>query len=156
MTLTKQECFEILGVSIDADESEVRTAYKKLALLTHPDKNKDDPESHKKFLQISEAYKRITDPDAFKDEDENDGSHATASEMEAMFEMMFSQMFASTSRHSSGKHGVNMFDMMEMMMAHDHGDYDSEEYDEDDSECGDEFIDGLMAAMLLGGRGFRV
>jgi curved DNA-binding protein CbpA len=43
MKLTISEAYEVLGVSSDTEEAEVRTAYKKLALECHPDKNLHDP-----------------------------------------------------------------------------------------------------------------
>jgi DnaJ-class molecular chaperone len=46
---------EILGVSKDADEKEIRKAYRRLALLYHPDRNKS-PDAEAKFKEISEAY----------------------------------------------------------------------------------------------------
>lgn len=83
--------FTRLGIEVAATEAQVRTAYKKLALKHHPDKNKGDPEAHKEFLKISEAYKRITDPDSFKDED--DEGEMTEAEMQAMFGAMFRSSF---------------------------------------------------------------
>jgi curved DNA-binding protein CbpA len=155
MKLTKEQCFEILGVSPDADELEIRSAYRKLALKTHPDKNKDDPESHKKFLEVSEAYKRTIDPDSFKEEDVTDMSEEQAYKMNAMFNMMFAQMLA-TSLHTCGKSsGMNMFDIMSMMMTHDDDDSDddSEVYNDDDDDEWNH-SNGFMASMTFGRSGF--
>jgi DnaJ-class molecular chaperone len=45
----------ILGVGRDADEKEIKRAYRKLALKFHPDLNKD-PEAASRFVEINEAY----------------------------------------------------------------------------------------------------
>ena len=45
-----------------APEAEIRKKYKALALKTHPDKNKTDPDAKQKFQRVSEAYKCLTDP----------------------------------------------------------------------------------------------
>lgn len=55
--------YDILEVSNDASEDEVRKAYRKLALQWHPDKNPDKPEeSSEMFRKISEAYDVLSDP----------------------------------------------------------------------------------------------
>jgi curved DNA-binding protein len=52
---------KVLGVSADADVEEIKSAYKKLAKKFHPDLNKDDPESTKKFQEVQEAYDSLVD-----------------------------------------------------------------------------------------------
>lgn len=51
--------YEVLGVSRDADEEEVRRAYKRLAKKYHPDLNPGDKEAARKMSEINEAYDRI-------------------------------------------------------------------------------------------------
>ncbi|KAK4628936.1 Mitochondrial protein import protein mas5 [Fulvia fulva] len=54
--------YDILGVSPDASESQLKTAYRKGALKHHPDKNAHDPAAAEKFKEISHAYETLSDP----------------------------------------------------------------------------------------------
>ena len=56
--------YEILGVQMDAPVNTVKKAYRKLALQYHPDRNVHNPEADAKFIQISKAYKCLTDETA--------------------------------------------------------------------------------------------
>jgi len=58
---TKRDYYEILGVDRDASESEVKRAYRKLAIKHHPDKNPDDPTAAEKFREATEAYEVLKD-----------------------------------------------------------------------------------------------
>ena len=54
--MAKRDYYEVLGVSRDADEKEIKRAYRKLAMKYHPDRNPDDKDAEKKFKEASEAY----------------------------------------------------------------------------------------------------
>ncbi|MDR8390354.1 molecular chaperone DnaJ [Aliifodinibius sp. S!AR15-10] len=56
-----RDYYEILGVSKDASQDEIKKAYRKLAMQYHPDRNSDDPEAEKKFKEASEAYEVLRD-----------------------------------------------------------------------------------------------
>ena len=59
--MSKQDFYELLGVSRDVDMGGLKSAYRKLAMKHHPDRNPGDSESESKFKQISEAYEVLSD-----------------------------------------------------------------------------------------------
>jgi molecular chaperone DnaJ len=59
--MSKLDYYEVLGVSKDASDDEIKKAYRKMAMKYHPDRNSDDPEAEKKFKQASEAYEVLGD-----------------------------------------------------------------------------------------------
>lgn len=59
----KRDYYEVLGVSRDAGADEVKSAYRKLALKFHPDKNPGDKSAEERFKEAAEAYEVLSDPD---------------------------------------------------------------------------------------------
>lgn len=57
-----KDYYEILGVSRDASETDIKKAFRQLALKYHPDRNPDDKASEEKFKEINEAYSCLIDP----------------------------------------------------------------------------------------------
>src|SRR3954452_24841074 len=55
--------YEMLGVPRDADEKQVKKAFRALARELHPDVNKHDPEAEEKFKEAAEAYEILSDAD---------------------------------------------------------------------------------------------
>ena len=51
----KRDAYEILGVSRDATEREIKKAFRSRARELHPDVNHDDPEAEEKFKELAEA-----------------------------------------------------------------------------------------------------
>ena len=60
--MSKRDYYEVLGVSKSATQDEIKSAYRKLALKYHPDRNPDDAETENKFKEASEAYEVLSDP----------------------------------------------------------------------------------------------
>ncbi|UVK77812.1 MAG: chaperone protein DnaJ [Sodalis sp. Fse] len=59
--MAKSDYYEILGVSKNADEREIKKAYKRLAMKFHPDRNPGNAEAETKFKNIKEAYEILID-----------------------------------------------------------------------------------------------
>ena len=59
----KRDYYEVLGVVRTASEQEIKSAYRKLALQYHPDRNPNNPDAEEKFKEASEAYSVLTDAD---------------------------------------------------------------------------------------------
>ncbi len=57
------EYYNVLGVSKDSNEKDIKKAYRKLSLKWHPDKNSNSDESKAKFQEIGEAYGVLSDPE---------------------------------------------------------------------------------------------
>ena len=61
--VTKVDFYEVLEVSRDASDQELKTSYRKLAMQYHPDRNPNNPEAEEQFKACSEAYQVLSDPE---------------------------------------------------------------------------------------------
>jgi molecular chaperone DnaJ len=60
--MAKQDYYELLGVSRDADDAQLKKAYRRLAMKYHPDRNPGDTEAEEKFKEAKEAFEVLGDP----------------------------------------------------------------------------------------------
>ena len=58
---TKRDYYEILGVERSGSDEDIKTAYRKLAMKYHPDKNQGNKEAEEKFKEVAEAYEVLRD-----------------------------------------------------------------------------------------------
>lgn len=114
MAETKRDYYEVLGVSKGASDSEIKSAYRKLAKKYHPDMNPGDAEAEKKFKEASEAYAVLSDVEKRKQYDqfghaafENGGAGGfggfdfTGADMGDIFGDIFGDLFGGGSRRRS-------------------------------------------------------
>ena len=59
--MAKRDFYDVLGVGRNADEKEIKGAYRKLAMKYHPDRNPDDAVAEEKFREATEAYDVLKD-----------------------------------------------------------------------------------------------
>jgi curved DNA-binding protein CbpA len=85
--------YDVLGVQPTASELEIKKAYRKLAIVHHPDKNPNDPTAHEKFQEIGEAYQVLSDKDLRVAYDKFGKDHAKPQEGFADPAEFFSSIF---------------------------------------------------------------
>jgi molecular chaperone DnaJ len=61
--MAKRDYYEVLGVTRDAGDADIKKAYRRLAMKNHPDRNPDDPSAEDRFKEATEAYDILSDPE---------------------------------------------------------------------------------------------
>ncbi|CAE6440942.1 unnamed protein product [Rhizoctonia solani] len=59
---TELDAYEILGLTIEATEKDIKSTYRKLSLKVHPDRHPNNPEAAAKFHELNQAYELLLDP----------------------------------------------------------------------------------------------
>ncbi len=112
-----KDFYEILGVSRNADDVEIKKAYRRLARRYHPDVNQHDPEAESKFKEVNQAYEVLSDANKRRQYDqfghvgrgtggEGFGGFGGADAgFENIFDMFFGDFTGQRSRQSRGEEG---------------------------------------------------
>lgn len=58
----RKDYYKILGIEKNADDQQIKKAYRKLAIVHHPDKNPNDEQAAERFKDVGEAYETLSDP----------------------------------------------------------------------------------------------
>ena len=61
--MSKRDYYEILGIPRTANDQQIKSAYRKLALQHHPDRNPGDKTAEERFKEAAEAYAILSDPE---------------------------------------------------------------------------------------------
>ena len=114
--MADKDFYEILGVQKNASDDEIKKSYRKLAMKYHPDRNKDDKESERKFKEAAAAYEILKDPekrsaydqyghDAFRQGGGGQGFGDFGGGFSDIFEEFFGGGFGGSSRQRGPQRG---------------------------------------------------
>ena len=107
----RKDLYEVLGVSKNATDEEIKKAYRKLALAYHPDRNRGDQEAEEKFKEINLAYEVLGDAekranfDRFGTEDRSGAFYdfGFGRNFDDIFGDLFGDFFGGTQRRKARK-----------------------------------------------------
>ncbi|RKF23480.1 molecular chaperone DnaJ [Altericroceibacterium spongiae] len=125
MSATEIDFYELLEVERTADEKTLKSAYRKLAMRYHPDRNPGDAEAEAKFKAVSQAYDCLKDPQKRAAYDRyghaafqqgmgggNGGAHADFGDIGDIFETIFGNAFGGGGGRARPRRGADLrYDM---------------------------------------------
>jgi len=105
--MPEKDYYKILGVDKSASDTEIKKAYRKLAMKYHPDHTKNDKSAEEKFKQVSEAYAVLSDAEKRKQYDQfgSSGFHQRFSQEDIFRGFDFSDVFREFGFGGSGSSG---------------------------------------------------
>lgn len=118
--MSKRDYYQILGLSREASDREIKSSYRRLAHALHPDKNPENKETEEKFKEASEAYSVLSDPekraryDRFGHAGLGGGQDGFSVNIQDIFGDIFSDIFGGKQEYSQkvGQRGENLrYDM---------------------------------------------
>lgn len=122
--MTKRDYYEILGVSRDAGDDELKKAYRKLAFDNHPDRNQNDPQAAERFKDAAEAYQVLSDSEkraAYDrwghDGPQRGGFHPGFTNVEDIFSTfgdLFGDFFGFGGRRHAARRGADLETLIEL------------------------------------------
>jgi curved DNA-binding protein len=114
--MASKDYYEMLGVSKNASDEEIKRAYRKLAMKYHPDRNPNKKEAEERFKELNEAYAVLSDKETRKQYDTfgKEGFHQRFTQEDIFkgfeFEDIFSNLFGGRGRRESRSGGRGGFD----------------------------------------------
>jgi molecular chaperone DnaJ len=119
--MAKRDYYETLGVTRDASDVELKAAFRKAAMLCHPDRNPGDKAAEAKFKDLNEAYQALSDGQKRAAYDrfghaafEQGGADGFASSMADIFDDLFGGMMGGRSRSGGRERGSDLRYNMEI------------------------------------------
>jgi len=91
--MNKNAALQLLGLSGNPSEEEIKKAYRRKAMQFHPDKNKGDKKSEEKFKEISEAYQILLNPNSSKHDFDFSSFYSKGFGDDSVFESFINKMF---------------------------------------------------------------
>jgi molecular chaperone DnaJ len=119
---SKRDYYEILGVTREADASELKRSYRKLALELHPDRNPGNKESEARFKEASEAYGVLSDPekrglyDRFGHDGPRGGGFSNVGDIFSAFSDIFGDVFGGGMGGRGGGRGSDLETEVELTL----------------------------------------